>query len=89
MAMFPDVQKAAQAELDRVIGPNRLPDYDDLENMPYIRAILMETLRWRPPVPFAVPHKVTAEDVYNGYRIPKGATVVPVCFLFECQYRND
>ncbi|CAI4212811.1 unnamed protein product [Parascedosporium putredinis] len=38
----------AQAELDRVVGPDRLPTFDDLNDLEYIRAITSETLRWRP-----------------------------------------
>ncbi|THH19224.1 hypothetical protein EUX98_g8816 [Antrodiella citrinella] len=77
MAMFPDAQKKAQAELDRVVGPNRLPEFEDIENMPYIRATVMETSRWLPVVPFGVPHAVIADDVYNGYHIPKGTAAIP------------
>ncbi|THH33282.1 hypothetical protein EUX98_g930 [Antrodiella citrinella] len=50
MALFPEVQKRAQAELDRVVGPHRLPDFDDFDNLPYIRAMVMETSRWLPDV---------------------------------------
>jgi len=48
VTVFPDTLKAAQEELDRVVGPNRLPTFDDEESLPYIRAMVKETLRWRP-----------------------------------------
>ena len=51
MAMYPDVQKKAQAELDTVIGRDRLPDLDDLDSLPYIDALVKETLRWQPVSP--------------------------------------
>lgn len=38
----------AQAELDRVVGSDRLPTFEDLEELPYVRAVVNETLRWRP-----------------------------------------
>jgi cytochrome P450 len=38
----------AQAELDKVVGSDRLPTFDDEEDLPFIRAIVKETLRWRP-----------------------------------------
>lgn len=85
MAMYPEVQKKAQVELDRVVGPNRLPDYDDLKHMPYIRAVVMETLRWQPALPFAIPHAVVEDDSYNGYHIPKGTLVVAVSAY--CSFR--
>ena len=78
MVLYPDVQKKAQAELDKVVGPNRLPDFTDLESMPYIQAVMLETLRWMPLVPFGVPHATSAPDVYEGYHIPKGALIIPV-----------
>jgi len=77
MAMFPEVQKKAQAELDRVIGPNRLPDFDDIESIPYIHAVAMETMRWLPVTPFSIPHRVTADDIYEGHHIPKGTNLIP------------
>jgi cytochrome P450 len=48
ITVFPDVLKAAQEELDRVVGKDRLPTFDDEERLPYIRAMVKETLRWRP-----------------------------------------
>lgn len=52
MVLFPKVQTQAQAELDRVVGPNRLPTFEDYERLPYIRALIKEVLRWRgvPPL---------------------------------------
>ena len=76
MAMHPEVQAKAQAELDRVVGPERLPEYTDVDHMPYIQATLMETLRWMPVLPFSIPHAVTDDDEYRGYHIPKGTTIL-------------
>ena len=88
MVLHPEVQAKAQAEIDRVIGKDRLPDFDDRPALPYVDAILRETLRWYPVVPLGpyiitllfnfltvlsgVPHATTTSDVYNGYFIPKG-----------------
>ncbi|KLO17594.1 cytochrome P450 [Schizopora paradoxa] len=76
MAMYPDVQRRAQEELDRVVGSSRMPTFEDRERLPYIDAILKEALRWQPPVPLGVPHRVMEDDTYNGYRIPKGSVVI-------------
>ena len=38
----------AQAELDRVVGQNRMPTFDDMADLPCVRAVVAETLRWRP-----------------------------------------
>ncbi len=48
MTMFPDVQRTAQEEIDRVIGIGRLPTFSDRENLPYIEAIVTEAWRWQP-----------------------------------------
>ncbi|KAH6908764.1 cytochrome P450 [Coprinopsis sp. MPI-PUGE-AT-0042] len=77
LASFPEVVRKAQAEIDRVIGPNQLPEFEDRPNLPYISAIVRESLRWQPatPIVLAVPHLNTEEDIYKGYRIPKGSIV--------------
>ena len=51
MAMNPDIQAKAQAQLDAVIGAFRLPNFSDRQSLPYIEAIMMESLRWHPAVP--------------------------------------
>ncbi|KAL2193988.1 cytochrome P450 [Corynascus similis CBS 632.67] len=67
----------AQAELDRVVGSDRLPTFDDLASLEYVRAIVSETLRWRPvAVLGGTPHASTADDVYKGMFIPKGSTII-------------
>ncbi|KAK6447166.1 hypothetical protein FP744_10003416 [Trichoderma asperellum] len=77
MILFPEVQRKAQAEIDRVIGPDRLPTLDDEDNLPYIRGCVKESLRWMPTALLAgVPHASNREDQYMGYRIPAGAGLV-------------
>jgi cytochrome P450 len=51
MVLYPDVQKRAQAEIDSVIGRDQLPTFTDRASLPYIDAVLRETLRWYPVVP--------------------------------------
>lgn len=51
MLLYPDVQKKAQAAVDRVIGKDRLPTYDDFDSLPYVHAIIKEVLRWQPVTP--------------------------------------
>ncbi|KIO10098.1 hypothetical protein M404DRAFT_130775 [Pisolithus tinctorius Marx 270] len=51
MVLHPDVQRQAQEEIDRVVGTDRLPNFGDRPNLPYVEAILLETLRWVPAVP--------------------------------------
>jgi len=63
-------------ELDHVVGVERLPSFADREKLPYIHALIKEILRWGPIVPLGLPHRVTKEDEYNGYRIPKDTIVL-------------
>ncbi|OQE44817.1 hypothetical protein PENCOP_c002G06270 [Penicillium coprophilum] len=81
MAQFPDVQRHAQAELDLVVG-SRLPTMNDRPNLPYADALMKEVMRWHPVAPLGVPHMSTEEDEYCGYRIPKGAVLVPNIWSF-------
>jgi hypothetical protein len=51
MVLYPDVQKRAQSEIDRVIGSDRLPTFEDRDQLPYIEAVVKEVLRWQPVAP--------------------------------------
>lgn len=48
MTLYPDVQRQAQAEIDTVVGHDRLPLFSDRTKLPYIEAIVKEVVRWRP-----------------------------------------
>ncbi|GAW04364.1 cytochrome p450 [Lentinula edodes] len=77
MSQHQNVQQQAQIELDRVVGQSRTPNFVDMAQLPYVRAIVKEVLRWQPAVPLAVPHVVMEDDWYEGYFIPKGTTIIP------------
>ncbi|KAG2158980.1 cytochrome P450 [Suillus bovinus] len=77
MTLFPDVQKKAQAEIDAVVGPDRLPSFADQDSLPYIGALVKEAFRWHAIVPTGFPHCVSKDDIHDGYYIPKGSMVVP------------
>lgn len=47
MLKYPEVQRKAQEEIDRVVGTDRLPNIEDRANLPYIDAVMSEALRWR------------------------------------------
>ncbi|KAF7728938.1 hypothetical protein EC973_005333 [Apophysomyces ossiformis] len=66
----PDVQSKAQAELDAIIGSERLPVEEDLICLPYIKAIITETIRFRPPIFLNLPHSTREYQTYRGYEIP-------------------
>jgi hypothetical protein len=66
----------ARKEIDDVVGHNRMPAFSDIPALPYLQAIVNEVLRWRPVSAGGIPHAVTKDDEYMGYRIPAGATVI-------------
>ncbi|KAI0821983.1 cytochrome P450 [Trametes gibbosa] len=76
MTHFPEVQKKAQAELDAVVGPDRLPDFGDSDKLVYINALVRECLRWHVSSPVGAPHRTLHDDELNGYFIPRGTSVV-------------
>jgi cytochrome P450 len=78
MCAFPDVQSKAQAELDAVVGRHRSPSWEDIYEgrLPYIEAIVKETLRWRTVTILAgIPHANTVDVTYQGYHFPAGTNV--------------
>ena len=46
MVLNQDAQERAQAEIDAVIGTDRLPTYEDRPKLPYVEALVWEVLRW-------------------------------------------
>ncbi|KAI0964999.1 cytochrome protein [Xylaria arbuscula] len=82
MTLAPDIQHKAQEEIDRVVGDGRLPEYSDKDSLPYVSAIVSESFRWHTVVPMAAPHTTDADDVIDGYYIPKGTTFLPNVWWF-------
>lgn len=73
-ACYPSWAIQARSLLDAVCGSDaeRLPTLADRERLPYIMAVVKETLRWRPFLQSGVSHVLTADDEYEGYRFPAG-----------------
>jgi cytochrome P450 len=85
MVALPEIQKRAQDELDAVVGRSRPPTFADAPNLPYIQALVKESLRWRPALPFGIPHTTTEDDWYEGMFIPKGT----LCLVNLWQCHRD
>ncbi|GLB36242.1 putative cytochrome p450 [Lyophyllum shimeji] len=75
-ALYPEIQAKAQQELDAV-AVDRLPDFNDRSQLPFIESLCYELLRWNPVTPLGIAHYASEDDEYEGYRIPKGTTVLP------------
>ncbi|PVH90895.1 cytochrome P450, partial [Periconia macrospinosa] len=74
---YPKWQVKLQEEVDRVVGEERLPLFEDMENLPVVRSVVKEALRWRPVTAGGLPHQVDKDDVYDGVFFPKGTNVHP------------
>ncbi|KAI8942774.1 hypothetical protein NX059_000818 [Plenodomus lindquistii] len=74
--LYPDFIKHAQAELDQVVGRDRLPDWDDRPNLPYIKALIAELHRWASSTPLGFYHATSKDDTYRGSSIPANTTVI-------------
>ncbi|TFK49132.1 cytochrome P450 [Heliocybe sulcata] len=77
MALYPEKQWKAQEEIDALLGGNRLPIVADRDHLPYVSALIKETMRWYPVVPLSLPRMTAEDDVYEGYFVPKGTIVMP------------
>lgn len=73
---YPEIQRKAQEELDRVVGRNRLPNIADEKDLPYIRAIIKEVERCHNPFWLGTPHTATEDSYYRGHFIPKDTVLV-------------
>ncbi|KAH8113547.1 cytochrome P450 [Phellopilus nigrolimitatus] len=76
MTLFPEKQRKAQEEIDRVVGSDRLPGFEDRADLPYVNALVKEILRWHPVAPMGLPHQTIEDDIYEGMFIPKGSLLM-------------
>ncbi|CZR61304.1 related to cytochrome p450 [Phialocephala subalpina] len=65
MVLHPSALHAMREEINKVVGPDRLPTFDDIPNLPRVRATIKETMRWRPVTAGGVPHLLIKDDVYE------------------------
>ncbi|XP_037439533.1 trimethyltridecatetraene synthase-like [Triticum dicoccoides] len=72
----PDAAAAATEELDRVVGRSRWVEESDLAHLPYIDAVVKETMRLHPVGPLLVPHMAREDTLVAGYNVPAGARVL-------------
>ncbi|KAL6252458.1 hypothetical protein RBB50_000177 [Rhinocladiella similis] len=83
MTLHPDEFAKLQSEIDRVVGPKRLPSFSDMPELPRVRAVAKEVLRWRPVTAGGLPHMLDKDDVYKmedgrSMLLSAGSNVHPV-----------
>ncbi|XP_059475838.1 methyl farnesoate epoxidase-like isoform X2 [Neocloeon triangulifer] len=86
-----ELQKELQAEIDRVIGRNVAPTMDSYNEMVWMRAFNLETLRFATIGPISVARRATKDTTLMQYRIPKDTVIVPVLHqaLMDERYWKD
>ncbi|XP_015898570.3 iridoid oxidase [Ziziphus jujuba] len=71
----PKSMQRAKEELNRVVGPNRKVEESDMDNLPYLEAVVKETLRLHPPIPLLIPRNAMEDTKFIGYMIPKDSQI--------------
>ncbi|KAG6538395.1 trimethyltridecatetraene synthase-like [Zingiber officinale] len=72
----PEVFEKASEELDRVVGRGRWVEERDIPSLPYIQAIVKETMRLHPVAPLLIPRLSREQTTVDGYDIPAGTRVL-------------
>ncbi|XP_010906241.1 cytochrome P450 81Q32 [Elaeis guineensis] len=72
----PEALKKAREELDLQVGQDRLVDESDLPKLPFLHAIINETLRLYPPAPILPAHESSEDCIVGGYRVPRGTVLL-------------
>ncbi|XP_040891246.1 cytochrome P450 2U1 [Toxotes jaculatrix] len=76
MVLYPDIQDKVQAEIDEVVGRQRVPSLTDRGSLPFTEATIMEVQRLTVVVPLSIPHMASKTTEFRGYTIPKGTVIL-------------
>ncbi|XP_019182828.1 PREDICTED: geraniol 8-hydroxylase-like [Ipomoea nil] len=71
----PEVMNKLQEEVDAVVGKDNTVEESHIHQLPYLYAVMKETLRLHPTLPLLVPHCPTQTCLVGGYTVPKGSRV--------------
>ncbi|XP_023218067.1 cytochrome P450 2J6-like [Centruroides sculpturatus] len=75
MAIYRDVQSRCFEEINRVVGLERPVEMSDFTTLTYVRAVMLETFRWKTLVPLNLARSIANDVEYRGYILPKNAFV--------------
>ncbi|KAL7604606.1 hypothetical protein Lser_V15G15408 [Lactuca serriola] len=86
LVKYPHIQRKLYDEIVSVVGPPPPPPppgvelesfirEEDLQNMSYLKAVVLEGLRRHSPAPLVLPHRAQEEVQLQGFTIPRRATV--------------
>ena len=65
----PLILKKLQSEVRKIAEAKRVITEDELEKMPYLKAVIKETLRLHPPGPLLIPRESMRDTQVMGYDI--------------------
>ncbi|XP_031251523.1 geraniol 8-hydroxylase-like [Pistacia vera] len=72
----PEALSKARLELEQTLGKGNPVEESNITQLPYLQAIIKETFRLHPPVPFLIPRKPSTDTEINGFTIPKDSQVL-------------
>ncbi|KAL5845256.1 hypothetical protein ACOSQ4_011214 [Xanthoceras sorbifolium] len=72
---YPRVMIKVQEEVRNLIGGKGFVDEDDVQKLPYLEAVIKETMRLQPTIPLLVPRETTKKCILNGHEIPSKTLV--------------
>ncbi|XP_010920218.3 geraniol 8-hydroxylase [Elaeis guineensis] len=78
----PRCMAKARDEVERVIGREKEVEESDIGRLPYLQAVVKETFRLHPPVPFLLPRKAESTVELDGYTVPEGTRVLVNVWAF-------
>uniref|UniRef100_A0A453D992 Uncharacterized protein n=4 Tax=Triticinae TaxID=1648030 RepID=A0A453D992_AEGTS len=72
----PAAMAKARAEIDAIVGMDRLVDESDLANLPYLQCVVKETLRLCPVGPIIPAHEAMEDCTVGGFHVPRGTMIL-------------
>ncbi|KAL0428979.1 UNVERIFIED_CONTAM: cytochrome [Sesamum radiatum] len=72
----PDKMSRVRDEIKSIIGEKGKVEESDISRLPYLQAVVKETLRLHPAAPFLVPHKAVSDGEIHGYMVPKDSLIL-------------
>ncbi|KAG6618020.1 hypothetical protein I3842_Q135000 [Carya illinoinensis] len=69
------VMRKVQEELIEIVGMDKLVEESHLPKLRYLDAVIKETFRLHPPLPFLIPRSPSKSSIIGGYHVPKGSNI--------------
>jgi cytochrome P450 len=79
----PELIERAQTEMDSVIGSKRLVEESDIQQLPFLQALMKENFRLHPPAPLLLPHESREPTELLGYHFPAGTELLVNAFAIH------